>query len=150
VALNPRAGVAALAPLFLVSLASVGYEIALTRYFAVAKWSEYGYWIISIVLAGFALSGVEMALARDWFARHGAALLAGLPVALIAAAAVGYHFVTTNPFNPLQLQNATTFAPQLWNIAGYYGCLLPFYFLAGLYVSLNFVLHDAEIGRVYG
>src|ERR1019366_7815245 len=43
-----------------------------------------------------------------------------------------------------------TFAPQLWNIAGYYACLLPFYFLAGLYVSLNFVLHDAEIGRVYG
>ena len=139
-----------MAPLFLVSLASVGFEIALTRYFAVAKWSEYGYWVISIVLAGFSLSGVVMALARDWFARHGAALLAGLPVALIAAAAAGYHFVTTNPFNPLQLQNEATFAPQLWNIAGYYAALLPFYFLAGLFVSLNFVLHHAEIGRVYG
>ncbi len=54
-----------LAPLFLVSLATVGFEIALTRYFATAKWSEYGYWVISIVLAGFALSGVAMALARD-------------------------------------------------------------------------------------
>ena len=42
-------------PLFLVSLAAVGYEIALTRYFAVAKWSEYGYWVISIVMVGFAL-----------------------------------------------------------------------------------------------
>jgi hypothetical protein len=85
-----------MAPLFLVSMATVGYEIALTRYFAVAKWSEYGYWVISIVLAGFALSGVVMALGRAWFARHGAALLAGLPAALILAAAVGYHFVTTN------------------------------------------------------
>ena len=141
---------AALAPLFLVSLASVGFEIALTRYFAVAKWSEYGYWVISIVLAGFALSGVVMALARDWFSRHGAALLAALPVALIVVAAAGFHFVTTNPFNPLQLQNQATFAPQLWNIFFYYAALLPFYFLAGLFVSLNFVLHDAEIGRVYG
>jgi hypothetical protein len=139
-----------LAPLFLVSAASVGYEIALTRYFAVATWSEYGYWVISIVLAGFALSGVVMALARDWFARHGEAILAGLPVALIVAAATGYHFVTTNPFNPLQLQNPATFAPQLLYIGGYYACLLPFYFLAGLYVSLCFVLNEAAVGRVYG
>ena len=58
-------------PLFLVSMATVGFEIALTRYFAVAKWSEYGYWVISLVLAGFAFSGVAMAMARDAFARHG-------------------------------------------------------------------------------
>jgi hypothetical protein len=139
-----------MAPLFLVSLATVGFEIALTRYFAVAKWSEYGYWVISIVLAGFALSGVVMALARDWFARHGQKLLALLPVALIAAAAVGFHFVTTNPFNPLQLQNQATFEPQLYDIAEYYACLLPFFFLSGLFVSLNFVLNDTRIGRVYG
>ena len=44
---------------------AVGFEIALTRYFAVAKWSEYGYWVISIVMAGFALSGVVLALFRD-------------------------------------------------------------------------------------
>jgi hypothetical protein len=139
-----------LAPLFLVSAASVGYEIALTRYFAVAKWSEYGYWVISIVLAGFAFSGVVMALARGWFERHGEAMLAGLPVAMMLAAAVGYHFVTSNPFNPLQLQNPATFVPQLLYIGGYYACLLPFYFLAGLYVSLCFVLNEAAVGRVYG
>ena len=33
-------GRAMLWPLFLISAAAVGYEIALTRYFAVAKWSE--------------------------------------------------------------------------------------------------------------
>ena len=49
---------AALIPLFLIAMGVVGIENALTRYFAVAKWSEYGYWIISIVMAGFALSGV--------------------------------------------------------------------------------------------
>ena len=140
----------ALLPLFLVSAATVGFEIALTRYFAVAKWSEYGYWVISIVLAGFAFSGVVMALARDWFARHGRTLLIWLPTALIITAAIGNQMVASNPFNPLQLQNPATFNDQLWNIGGYYAVLLPFFFLTGLYISLSFVLNDRIIGRVYG
>ena len=139
-----------LLPLFLVSFATVGFEIALTRYFAVAKWSEYGYWVISIVLAGFALSGVAMALARDAFARHGGALLRWLPPVLIVAAALGYRGVTLIGFNPLQLQNQATLWPQLANIGLYYVALLPFFFLGGLYISLTFVLHPKAIGRVYG
>ncbi len=136
-------------PLFLISLASVGYETALTRYFAVATWSEYGYWVISIVMVGFALSGVVLALWRDALARHGAWLMAALPPLLVVCAAIGFHLTTINPFNPLQLQNPTTWADQLWNIAGYYAALLPFFFLAGLFVSLSFVLNASRIGIVY-
>jgi SAM-dependent methyltransferase len=137
------------AALFLVSLTTVGYETALTRYFAVAKWSEYGYWVISIVMVGFALSGVVLALWRDAFVRRAPVLMAALPAALVLTAAIGYHFTTTNPFNPLQLQNPVTWQPQIWNIAGYYAALLPFFFLAGLFISLNFVLYADRIGRVY-
>ena len=139
-----------LLPLFLVSLAAVGYETALTRYFAVAKWSEYGYWVISIVMVGFALSGVAIALWRDAFARNGERLLATLPPVLVATAAAGYYMVTVNPFNPLQLQNPATYEPQLWNMGLYYLTLLPFFFLAGTFISLNFVLHARRIGIVYG
>jgi hypothetical protein len=140
----------ALVPLFLVSLAAVGYETALTRYFAVAKWSEYGYWVISIVMVGFAFSGVLLALYRDYVVRHGEAVLAALPALLVVAAAIGFHLTTINPFNPLQLQNAATWEPQLWNIAGYYACLLPFFFLAGTFIGLSFVLNASRIGQVYG
>ena len=139
-----------LLPLFLVSLAAVGFETALTRYFAVAKWSEYGYWVISIVMVGFALSGVVIALWRDAFARNGERLLATLPPILVATMAAGYFLVTVNPFNPLQLQNPATWQPQLWNIGLYYAALLPFFFLAGMFISLNFVLHARRIGIVYG
>ena len=140
---------AALIPLFLVSAGVVGYENALTRYFAVAKWSEYGYWVISIVMVGFALSGVVVALFRDPIARFGVWIRALSPAAMVIAAAAGYHYVTLNPFNPLQLQNATTWLPQIADIGLYYACLLPFFFLAGVYVSLSFVLNAGEIGRVY-
>ena len=139
-----------LIPIFLVSAAAVGYEIALTRYFAVAKWSEYGYWVISIVMVGFALSGVTIALVRDWAARHGERILTVLPVLLILTAAAGYHATTMVPFNPLQLQNAVTFLPQLGNIALYYAVLLPFFFLTGLYISLTFILNEDRVGKVYG
>ena len=77
-------------------------------------------------------------------------LLAALPALLVATAAIGFHFTTTNPFNPLQLQNPATWTAQLWNIAGYYACLLPFFFLAGVFVSLSFVLNADRIGQVYG
>ncbi len=138
-----------LVPLFLVSLAALGTEIALTRYFAVAKWSEYGYWVISIVMVGFALSGVVLALWSNALARRGNRLLAVLPALLILTAALGYHATTINPFNPLQLQNQATWLPQLGYIALYYVSLLPFFFLAGLFVSLSFVLHPGRSGMVY-
>ncbi len=137
-------------PLFLISGAAVGFEIALTRYFAVAKWSEYGYWVISIVMVGFALSGVTIALARDWAVRHGPWLLTWLSPLLILTAAAGYYGTTANPFNPLQLQNAVTFLPQLGNIALYYAVLLPFFYLTGLYISITFVLNADRVGQVYG
>ncbi len=137
------------APLFLVSLAAVGIETALTRYFAVASWSDYGYWIISIVMAGFAFSGVTLALAEGALLKRSDALLAALPALLVISAALGYSAAIVNPFNPLQLQNQVTYLPQLGNIALYYLSLLPFFFLAGLFISLTFVCNARGIGRVY-
>ncbi|HEX3982478.1 MAG TPA: hypothetical protein VHX12_02180, partial [Acidisoma sp.] len=138
-----------LLPLLLVSLASTGIEIALTRYFAVASWSEYGYWVISIVMAGFAVSGVVVALARPWLERRSGSLFAFLPAALIAAASLGYAATIRNPFNPLQLQNPVTIAPQILYIGLYYLELMPFFFLTGLFISLCFVMAPARTTRVY-
>jgi hypothetical protein len=138
-----------LAPLFLVSLTAVGMETALTRYFAVASWSDYGYWVISIVMVGFAFSGVLLALAEAFLQRHAAWLLAALPALLLLSAGLGYSATILNPFNPLQLQNPDTYAPQLVNIALYYAALLPFFFLAGLFISLFFVTNVSRIGQVY-
>ncbi|MDD2794254.1 hypothetical protein, partial [Acidocella sp.] len=136
-------------PLFLVSAAAVGMETALTRYFAVASWSDYGYWVISIVMVGFAFSGVFLALAREFLVKRAAVLFAVLPAVLVASGALGYFATIINPFNPLQLQNPATYLPQLANIGLYYVALLPFFFGAGLFISLSFVTNAQWIGRVY-
>jgi hypothetical protein len=148
--IRPTPAGAPLAALFLVSMSALAFEIAMTRYFAVATWSEYGYWVISIVLAGFAFSGVAMALAPAWFARHRATLLAILPPMLVLSQAGGYWLATQNAFNPLELQNSATVWPQLGQIGCYYAELLPFYALAGLFISLCFQAEPARLGRVYG
>ncbi len=139
-----------LIPLFLIAGAAVGVEIALTRFFAVASWSEYGYWVISIAMTGFAVSGVVMVLGREAFLRHARWLLPALPIVMLAVGGAGWIGATLNGFNPLELQNPVSAEAQLWNIALYYAALFPFFFLAGLAVSLNFVVHADQVGRVYG
>ncbi|MDE2335148.1 MAG: hypothetical protein KGK10_11485 [Rhodospirillales bacterium] len=136
-------------PLYLVSAATIGFEIALTRAFAVATWSAYGYWVISIVLAGFAVSGVVLALAEAWFERHAKTVLAWLPAGLILAIGFGAFAADLDPFNPLRLQNPATFGDEFLNILLYYACLLPAFVLAGLFVGLSFIAAPDRLGRVY-
>lgn len=140
----------ALLPLFLISLAAVALETGLTRFFAVASWSEYGYWVISIAMTGFAVSGVVMVLGRDALLKRASWLLPALPLALMGTGAAGWVGVTLNPFNPLELQNGVTWQEQAWNILLYYAALFPFFFLTGFAVSLYFVRYAQAIGRVYG
>jgi hypothetical protein len=140
---------ARLFPLFLACFASIGYEIALTRFFALSSWSEYGYWIISIAMVGLAASGTVAALAARPLVRLARPVLVLLPILMMVAATVGWHWTTLVPFNPLELQNRQLWGAQLVNIAQCYAALFPFFFLVGLYVSLVFVLNASQIGRVY-
>lgn len=138
-----------LLPLFLVALASVGYEISLTRWFAIVSWSEYGYWVISITMVGIAASGVVLNLARDWLLPRAAAAFAWLPALLIVSLAGGYLAIAAIDFNPLALQNQATMGAQLWKIAGYYAALFPFFFLSGGFIGLYFIAYSAHISRIY-
>lgn len=146
------AGRPQLAPLFLVALASVGYEIALTRWFAIVSWSEYGYWVISITMVGIAASGVVLNLTKDWLLAtpsRAPLVLALLPPLLVLSLAGGYLAVAAIDFNPLALQNHATMAAQLAKIAAYYAALFPFFFLGGSFIGLYFIAYDAHISRIY-
>jgi hypothetical protein len=142
-------GTPQLLPLFLVSMASVGFEIALTRWFAIVSWSEYGYWVISITMVGIAASGVVLSLAKDWLLARLDRVLALIPMLLVVALAGGYLGVTLIDFNPLALQNRATMGAQLANIALYYLVLFPYFFLGGIFIGLYFVAFESQISRIY-
>jgi len=138
-----------LLPLFFVSAGAVGFEIALTRYFAIASWSEYGYWVISVTMAGLAVSGVVLSLWKETFTRHAVTLMRFLPLALILAATAGFHEMVRVPFNPLEFQSPDGWQAQLLNVGKYYAALVPFFFLTGLYIGLYFLSNQNAIPKVY-
>ncbi|MCL6560144.1 MAG: hypothetical protein K6U74_15400, partial [Firmicutes bacterium] len=136
--------------LFSMSAFIMAVETAFTRLFSVINWAEYGYFVISIVMAGFALSGVLLAIFPRFFTRYGGLLLEIVPVILVAVIALSYWGVCAIDFNPYELQNETLWKNQLPKIGGYYLCLFPFFFLCGLYVGLNFMIFSDNSGFVYG
>lgn len=136
--------------LFLVSLASIAFEISLTRYFAVANWSEYGYWVISIAMTGYSVSGVLLTLFKDFLVKRASVLFFVIPVLLMISASAGYFATCVNPFNPLELQNEELWRSQLVNIGTYYLTLFPVFFLSGLYIGLNFIIWHEKITLLYG
>jgi hypothetical protein len=135
--------------IFLVCLASIAFEIFLVRHFAVTNWSEYGYWVISMAMAGYSMSGVVLCLFGPAFERRQAAFFYALPVAMTLCCALGYAALGLIPFNPLELQNQELFAGQLANIGKYYLALFPFFFASGLYVGLSFLARQEDIPKVY-
>ncbi|MGL4368589.1 MAG: hypothetical protein ACRCUT_02805, partial [Spirochaetota bacterium] len=134
---------------FFVSLYCVAVESFLSRYFAVTNWAEYGYWVISIVMAGFAVSGIILALFEKFFKKYANILLSTIPAALIAFTALGLYWVSVNPFNPLEFQHEVMWKNQLGNIFQYYAALFPIFFLLGIYITLIYVRHCREIGKIY-
>lgn len=135
--------------IFLVCLASIAFEIFLVRHFAITNWSEYGYWVISMAMAGYSVSGVVLCLFGPLFERRAGALFYALPVAMLLLASLGYAALGLIPFNPLELQNEVLWTEQLLNIGRYYLALFPFFFASGLYVGLSFLARQEDIPKVY-
>ncbi|HEY1406648.1 MAG TPA: hypothetical protein VF857_08575, partial [Spirochaetota bacterium] len=134
---------------FFVSLYSIAVETFLTRYFAVTNWAEYGYWIISMVMAGFALSGITLSLFESFFEKRSRLLISVIPPLLILFTALGLYWVSINQFNPLEFQHEVMWKGQLGNIFAYYAALLPIFFLLGLYIGLVYVINFREISKIY-
>ncbi|MEW6267383.1 MAG: hypothetical protein AB1641_30295 [Thermodesulfobacteriota bacterium] len=135
--------------IFIVSLVSIAYEIYLTRHFAITNWSEYGYWIISIAMVGFSLSGVIICLFKDFFQKYHQTFFFAVPPAMMVFSVGGFALINSIQFNPLELQNAVLWSNQIWNIGKCYLALFPFFFASGLFVGLSFLVYCDHIPKLY-
>lgn len=136
------------AGLFLLSLATLLLELALTRVLSVSLWYHFGFLVISTALLGFGASGVTLALWTGLRERTSLDLSLGL-CALAFAVAVVFSFwcMQRIPFDPFSV--AVEHRQLLYMPIYFLLVALPF-FCSGLAISLLLTRGSSAINRLYG
>ena len=133
--------------IFLLALATLVLELALTRVLSVALWYHFGFLVISTALLGYGTSGVVLALWQGL--RERAALdrvLALLALVFGVLTVGGFWLMQRIPFDPFSL-----FAEQrqLLFMSLYYVLLTLPFFCSGLALALLFTRGATQIHRLY-
>ncbi|WP_298267446.1 hypothetical protein [Geobacter sp.] len=130
--------------IFLCSVASLAYEVTLSRIFSISLWYHFAFMIISIAMLGFAASGTALSLYPrlkkiEHLGRYALLLGAAIPLSYLLANRV--------PFDPVRLTWERT---QLLAILLYYVILAIPFFCAGLVVATGFAVQSQRSGLLYG
>ena len=136
------------AGLFLLSLATLLLELALTRVLSVTLWYHFGFLVISTALLGFGASGVTLALWTKLRERTDLDLGLGI-CGLAYALSVVFSFwcMQRVPFDPFSVavdRRQFLFMPLYFLLVA-----LPFFF-SGLAISLLLTRGWKAINRLYG
>jgi len=130
--------------ILLCSLASLAFEVTLTRIFSISLWYHFAFMIISIAMLGFAASGTALALfprlkSMERIGRY--SLLLGISIPL------SYLLANQVPFDPVRLAWEKW---QLIYIALFYLILAIPFFCTGLVIATAFSLQSGRSGLLYG
>jgi len=120
---TPRASRSVYVGLFLITLATIMYEIALTRIFSVATWYHFAFVAISVAMFGMTVGALVVYLRPAWFAPHHVARALGASALLFGIAIV----------ISLLTQLAVPFAAGL-SLLGVYTVVLIYVVVAGPFV----------------
>src|SRR5215472_12567804 len=130
----------------LLSAATIGYEILLTRLFAIALWHHFAYMIISLALLGYGASGTFLVFVRHRALARVGASFAALAVSFGLAAIGCYALAWRLPFNPLEV--IWDWRQQVYLAAMYLLLAVPF-FAAGSAICLSLAARPIWIGAIY-
>lgn len=131
--------------LFLLSAASLAFEVNLTRLFSVAQFYHFAFMTVSLALLGFGASGTFLSLAEGIARRPGRALsLLGWGFAITAVGSCG--LTQALPFDSFRV----ALDPRQWGVLAlhYVALSLPF-FCAGAATGLLLSLRRGAVGRTY-
>ena len=132
--------------LFLLSAATLIFEINLTRLFSVAQFYHFAFMVISIALLGFGASGTWLALFPHLSGTRSEDRLAGLSLAAGLSILCAYLITNLVPFDSFSL---FVDSRQVWILVLHYLVLaLPFFF-NGLVVAILLTTHPDSVGRTY-
>jgi Spermine/spermidine synthase domain len=133
--------------IFLLSLATLLLELALTRVLSVANWYHFGFLVVSTALLGFGASGVTLSLwtkLREEIPLDHALALLALLFGLITLAS--FWLMQRIPFNPFRLLLDRS---QLAYTLLYYLALAAPFFCSGLAIALLLTRGGKEVNRIY-
>jgi hypothetical protein len=130
--------------ILLCSLASLAYEVTLTRLFSIALWYHFAFMIISIAMLGLAASGVALALRPrlrrlDRLGLYSLLLGIAIPASCLVANLI--------PFDPVQLAWDWS---QLLHIGVLYLVLAWPFFSCGLVIATAFAVQSDRAPLFYG
>ena len=141
----PTAGLYAC--VLLVSAATLLFEIALTRIFAVTQGYHFAFLAISLALLGFGASGTALALVPALALRDIRPVVAGAGLLFAVTSTGGLYLTNVLPFDAYTLLWEPS---QLAYLALYYLALAVPFFFAGSIVGACLAKHPSRAGVLYG
>ena len=98
---RPKLGPATLTAVAVLSAATLGYEILLTRLFSIVQWHHFAFLVISVALLGFGASGTFLLVLGDRIRGGVESFLALAALGFGLAAPVSFVIAERAPFNVL-------------------------------------------------
>ncbi len=131
---------------FLVSLAALSFQVALSRLFSVALSYHFAFMVVSLALLGYGASGSFLTLFPSLLQKR-PALFLSCSAMLFSVTCVGaYTGVNRIPFDPFRI--SWDRLQLVYLFADYLLLSVPFFF-SGLCVSGALTYHAREAGRIY-
>ena len=131
----------------LVSAATLLFEIALTRIFAVTQGYHFAFLAISLALLGFGASGTALAIVPALALRDIRPVVAGAGLLFAVTSTGGLYLTNVLPFDAYTLLWEPS---QLAYLALYYLALAVPFFFAGSIVGACLAKHPSRAGVLYG
>ena len=131
----------------LVSAATLLFEIALTRIFAVTQGYHFAFLAISLALLGFGASGSALAILPFLSSRDITPVIAGAALLFAVTSTGGLYLTNVLPFDAYTLLWEPS---QLAYLALYYLALAVPFFFAGSIVGACLAKHPTRAGVLYG
>jgi len=132
--------------LFLLSAATLAFEINLTRLFSVAQFYHFAFMIVSLALLGFGASGSALALFPGWGRRRPERSLSWLALGFAVSSLGSYFLINLLPFDSFSIAWDRR---QVGVLALHYLALATPFFCSGAAVGLLLSARPQVASRTY-
>lgn len=134
-------------PVFFVSCATIGWQLALMRCLLIARYHHFSFLIISCALLGFGIGGTVLSLWRSWFVEHRDTVfrwgLLCFGLSLPVCFRLGEMLPIEVYFSPVHLVSTVAWWCVFWFIHG-----IPF-LLAGMLIGLALMADNRHVHAIY-